>query len=82
MSNYRDPKVTTTEEKSSVGKWIGIAVAVILALLLLAWLLGTFDDNTVDTVPVVTQEPATSTTPGATTGTTPATPPAATPPAN
>ena len=58
MSNYRDPKVTTTESKSSVGKLIGIALAVILGLLLLAWALGTFDDEA-ETVPVVTEEPAT-----------------------
>jgi hypothetical protein len=58
VSNYRDPKVTTTENKSSAGKWIGIAIAVILALLLLAWLLGSFDGTETDTVPVVTEEPA------------------------
>ena len=79
MSNYRDPKVTTTEEKSGIGKWIGIAVAVILALLLLAWLLGTFDNNTTETVPVVTEEPAPATGTTGTTGTTPAAPPATTP---
>lgn len=59
MSNYRDPKVTTAETKSGAGKWIGIAIAVILALLLLAWLLGSFDnEEEVDAVPVVTEEPA------------------------
>ena len=44
---------------------IGIAVAVILGLIILAWALGTFDEET-ETVPVVTEEPAT----------TPGTPPA------
>ncbi|MBB4003919.1 MAG: hypothetical protein V7704_06765 [Aurantimonas endophytica] len=70
MSNYRDPKVTTTENKSSMGKMIGIALAVILGLIVLAWALGTFDEEP-ETVPVVTEEPATTTgTPPATTGTT------------
>ncbi|MEF2552533.1 hypothetical protein VQ042_14340 [Aurantimonas sp. A2-1-M11] len=69
MSNYRDPKVTTTEKKSSMGKMIGIALAVILGLLLLAWAFGAFDDEA-ETVPVVTEEPA------ATPGTAPAAVPA------
>ncbi|NDV87106.1 hypothetical protein GTW51_10370 [Aurantimonas aggregata] len=56
MSNYRDPKVTTTENKSSVGKWIGIAIAVILALILLAWALGSFDEEEAEVVPMVTEE--------------------------
>lgn len=60
MSNYRDPKVTTTESKSSVGKWIGIAIAVILALLLLAWALGSFDEQETEVVPMVTEEPGTA----------------------
>lgn len=63
MSDYRDPKVTKTDEKkdSGIGKWIGIAVAALLALLLLGWLLGWFgeEETQVETVdPAVTQEPA------------------------
>ena len=41
--NYRDPKVTTTESASAgggMGKYIMYAVIAILALLILAWLLG------------------------------------------
>ncbi|MEC5293390.1 hypothetical protein VSX64_21110 [Aurantimonas sp. C2-6-R+9] len=80
MSNYRDPKVTITESKSNVGKLIGIALAVILGLLLLAWALGTFDDEA-ETVPVVTEEPATlDSEPAASPPTN--TEPAAVPPAN
>lgn len=71
MSNYRDPKVTTpTKNKSQMGKWIGVVLAVILALLLLAWLLGALGNDESDTVPVVTEEPAT--TPPAATPTAPA----------
>ena len=62
MPDYRDPKVTKTEDKSSnMMKWLGIAAAVILALLLLAWLLGWFgaDETEVETVePATTEEPA------------------------
>lgn len=76
MSNYRDPKVTTPDKKSSMGKMIGIALAVILGLIVLAWALGTFDEPETETVPVVTEEPA------ATTGTAPAADPVTVPPAN
>lgn len=49
-NDYRDPKVTTKSEGSNIGKWIAIALAVLLALALLAWLLGAFDDDEVDAV--------------------------------
>ena len=51
--NYRDPKVTTTEESGSggMGKMIMYAVIALLALLLLAWLFGLFGgDDEVDVV--------------------------------
>ncbi|HEV7344040.1 MAG TPA: hypothetical protein VGN60_00185 [Devosia sp.] len=59
MTDYRDPKVTKTSGSSGssgAGKWIAIAIVVILALLLLAWWMGAFNGNEVDTVPVVTTE--------------------------
>lgn len=57
-NDYRDPKVTTTKSDSGgIGKWIAIALAVLLALALLAWLLGLFDDDT-----EVVTTPATDTT--------------------
>lgn len=63
MPDYRDPKVTNSDEKngSGIGKWIGIAVAALLALLLLGWLLGWFanDEAEVEAIePAVTEEPA------------------------
>ena len=61
MADYRDPKVTTTEgkKKNDMTKWIGIAVAVIVLLLLLAWILGWFDNDTeIETAgPAVVEEP-------------------------
>lgn len=46
MADYKDPKVTKAEtSESSTGRWIAIAAVVIVALLVLAWLLGMFDDN-------------------------------------
>ena len=58
MADYRDPKVTTTNDKkgNSMGKWIGIILAVIVALLLLAWLFGAFGTE-VETNPAVVEEP-------------------------
>ncbi len=54
--NFRDPKVTSTDAKTTgsggMGKWIGIALAVIVALLVLGWLLGLFADDDVDAVEV------------------------------
>ena len=43
-NDLRDPKVTQTNTAGSggMGKWIGIAIAVLLGLLILAWLLGAF----------------------------------------
>lgn len=45
MADYRDPKVTNTSgnKANSMGKWIGIALAALLGLLLLGWLFGLFD---------------------------------------
>ena len=48
--DFRDPKVTTTgttttHGSSGIGKWIAIAVGVLLLLLLLGWLFGLFDDD-------------------------------------
>ena len=60
-NDYRDPKVTTTDKSSGNRNWLWIALAVIVALLLLAWLLGLFGgDEEVDAV--VTEEPAAVTT--------------------
>ena len=60
MADYRDPKVTSTGKKSGgMGRWLGIAAAVIILLLLLAWLLGWFGGQEVETVePTVIEEPA------------------------
>ena len=61
MAEYRDPKVTTTEgkKKNDMTKWIGIAVAVIVLLLLLGWILGWFNNEAeVETIdPAVVEEP-------------------------
>lgn len=53
MAEYRDPKVTTPTKSRSggMGKWIGIILAIIVALLLLAWLTGWWDNDEVATVP-------------------------------
>jgi len=72
MSEYRNPKVTTPEDSaSSIGKWIGIAVAVLVAILVLMWMFGAFDGGeTVDPVatePTSTQEPAATDTESTTT---------------
>lgn len=64
MADYRDPKVTTTDKKSSGGmmKWVWIALAIIALLLLLGWFFGAFDNDvaeveTVDPDAVVIEEP-------------------------
>ena len=41
MADYRDPKVTETDD-GGMGKWIGWLIAGLVGLLLLAWLLGWF----------------------------------------
>ncbi|WP_265500255.1 hypothetical protein [Paracoccus beibuensis] len=62
MSDYRDPKVTNASgtTKGGAGKWIGIAVVVILALLILGWIFGWFADEAteVETTDTVTTEEA------------------------
>ena len=59
MADYRDPKVTTTGSKRDNKKWIGIAVAAVVVLLLIAWWVGAF--GTAEVEPVVeapvTEEP-------------------------
>lgn len=58
-NDFRDPKVTPgTKETGGIGKWIGIAVAAILVLLLLGWLLGLFADDDVDAVVVPAEDGA------------------------
>jgi hypothetical protein len=71
MADYRDPKVTTTGKKQDTGKWIGIAVAVLVVLLLIAWWAGAF--NGAEEVEPVVETPTTEApaTPPATEGTTP-----------
>ncbi|WP_375263023.1 hypothetical protein [Palleronia sp.] len=62
--NRANPNTThNTGKKDSggIGKWLGIAAAVIILLLLLGWLLGWFAEDTaeIETVnPTVTEEPA------------------------
>ena len=52
----RDPKVTVNEKESTtnVGRWIPLAIGLLLVLFLLGWFLGFFSDDDVDTsvVPV------------------------------
>ena len=50
--DFRDPKVTPTgtattgaETTGGMGKWIGIGIAALVALLLLAWIFGAFADD-------------------------------------
>ncbi|MBM9595302.1 hypothetical protein [Roseitranquillus sediminis] len=56
MADYRDPKVTTTR-KSGASRWIWIALAVLVVLLLLWWLFTPSADP-VATDAVVGEEPA------------------------
>ena len=43
MADYRDPKVTGgTRQNAGTGKWIGIAIAALVVLLLIAWFAGLF----------------------------------------
>ena len=45
-NDFRDPKVTNTDKSSGgIGKWIGIAIAALVALLLLLWLFGAFENE-------------------------------------
>lgn len=52
MAKYRDPKVTTSTDRSSggMGRWIAIAAAILILLLLLGWW-WSGDDETVVVVP-------------------------------
>ncbi len=54
-SDYRDPKVTTTESRSSMG-WLWWLLGAIVLLLLLGWLLGWFGSE-VNEAAVTTDEP-------------------------
>ena len=47
--DYRDPKVTA--DSGGTGKWIAIAIGVLLLLLLLAWLFGLFGNDDAVVVP-------------------------------
>lgn len=63
MVDFRDPKFTKAESGSKVRKWIGIAVAALVAVLLLSWLLGWFADEAQELEvanPAVVEQPATS----------------------
>lgn len=59
---YRDPKVTTEQRGSRPMQWVWIVAAVIVVLLLLAWVFGWFTTPRTGTAtgpvdaPVVTQE--------------------------
>jgi hypothetical protein len=71
MADYRDPKVTTgsTKRDSGMGKWVGIAIAALAVLLLIAWwagALGGGDTVEPEVVAPATEEPATGTVPPAT----------------
>ena len=56
--DFRDPVVHDDKASSrGVGKWIAIAIAVLLGLLLLSWLFGLFGDDD-DAVVTETGEPA------------------------
>ena len=58
MSDHRDPKVTKTGDKKrgGGGKWIGVALAVLVALLLLGWFGG--EEPEVETAdPALAEEP-------------------------
>lgn len=44
MADYRDPKVTGgTRQDGGTRKWVGIAIAGLVILLLIAWWVGAFN---------------------------------------
>ena len=57
MTDYRQPKVTTAKRGKSAA-WIGIALAVLLAILLFWWLWPEEEVETPAVVPAVPVEPA------------------------
>lgn len=57
--DFRDPKVTPgTKASGGIGKWIAIAIAAIVLLLLLGWLFGLFASDDVDAVVVPAEDGA------------------------
>lgn len=65
-NDFRDPKVTSgtkTSDSGGMGKWIGIAIAVLLVLLLLAWLLGLFANDEIDAAVVPVENGTTAVVP-------------------
>ena len=56
--NFRDPVIHDDKASANgIGRWIGIALAVLIGLLLLSWLLGLFGDDD-DAVITETGDPA------------------------
>lgn len=56
---YRDPKVTTIGTKNGTMRWIWIALAALVALLILWWLYTAYNEPVVtEGDPVVVTEPA------------------------
>ena len=51
-NDFCDPKINFdrgSKSSGGIGKWIAVTVAVLLAVLLLAWLFGLFEDDAVVT---------------------------------
>ena len=60
-NDYRDPKVSTTTEKTGNRNWLWIALAVLAGLILLAFLLGLFGGDEEEVDAVVTDDAAVTT---------------------